>query len=74
KYLVNGTKTFIPNGNIAHYSVLAATTDPTLGYKGVITLIVDMVAPKYSGYYSTTWGIVSGNTTLCSLPAQIYVK
>jgi len=39
-----------------------------------ITLIVDMVAPKYSGYYSTTWGIVSGNTTLCSLPAQIYVK
>lgn len=39
-----------------------------------ITLIVDMVAPKYSGYYSTNWAIVTGGTTLCSLPAQIYVK
>lgn len=39
-----------------------------------ITLIVDMVAPKYSGYYSANWGIVSGSTTLCSLPVQIYVK
>ncbi len=39
-----------------------------------ITIVVDMVAPKYSGYYSTTWGIVSGSTNLCSLPMQIYVK
>ena len=42
KYIVNGTKTFITNGNVAHYCVLAATTDPSLGYKGVINLIVDM--------------------------------
>lgn len=39
-----------------------------------ITLIVDMVAPKYSGYYSANWAIVSGSATLCSLPVQIYVK
>ena len=42
KYIVNGTKTFITNGNVAHYCVLAATTDPSLGYKGIINLIVDM--------------------------------
>ena len=42
KYIVNGTKTFITNGNVARYFVLAATTDPSLGYKGVINLIVDL--------------------------------
>jgi alkylation response protein AidB-like acyl-CoA dehydrogenase len=42
KYIVNGTKIFITNGNVAHYCVLAVTTDPALGYKGVINLIVDM--------------------------------
>ena len=42
KYIVGGTKTFITSGNIAHYCVLAATTDPFLGYKGVINLVVDM--------------------------------
>jgi alkylation response protein AidB-like acyl-CoA dehydrogenase len=42
KFIVNGTKTFITNGNVAHYCVLAATTDPSIGYKGIINLIVDM--------------------------------
>jgi alkylation response protein AidB-like acyl-CoA dehydrogenase len=42
KYIVNGTKIFITNGNVAHYCVLAATTDPSIGYKGIINLIVDM--------------------------------
>jgi len=42
KYIVNGTKTFITNGNVANYCVLAATTDPAAGYKGVINLIVDL--------------------------------
>jgi alkylation response protein AidB-like acyl-CoA dehydrogenase len=42
KYIVNGTKTFITNGNVARYCVLAATTDSSLGYKGVINLIVDL--------------------------------
>jgi alkylation response protein AidB-like acyl-CoA dehydrogenase len=41
KYIVNGSKTFITNGNVAHYCVLAATTDTSLGYKGIINLIVD---------------------------------
>lgn len=42
KYIVNGTKIFITNGNVAHYCVLAVTTDPSLGYKGIINLIVDL--------------------------------
>ncbi|OPY84944.1 MAG: Acyl-CoA dehydrogenase [Smithella sp. PtaU1.Bin162] len=42
KYIVNGTKTFITNGNVAHYCVLAATTDPAAGAKGIITLLVDL--------------------------------
>jgi alkylation response protein AidB-like acyl-CoA dehydrogenase len=42
KYIVNGTKIFITNGNVAHYCVLAATTDPSIGYKAIINLIVDM--------------------------------
>lgn len=46
KYIVNGTKTFITSGNIATYCVLAATTDPASGYKGVINLIVDLKNTK----------------------------
>ncbi|MDI6775829.1 MAG: acyl-CoA dehydrogenase [Syntrophales bacterium] len=42
KYIIVGTKALITSGNIAHYCVLAATTDPSLGYKGVINLVVDM--------------------------------
>ncbi len=42
KYVVNGTKTFITNGNVARYCVLAATTDSAKGYKGIINLLVDL--------------------------------
>jgi alkylation response protein AidB-like acyl-CoA dehydrogenase len=42
KYIINGTKTFITNGNVASYCVLAATTDPAAGSKGIITLLVDL--------------------------------
>jgi alkylation response protein AidB-like acyl-CoA dehydrogenase len=42
KYIVNGVKTFITSGNVARYCVLAATTEPARGYKGIINLIVDL--------------------------------
>ena len=42
RYIVNGVKNFITSGNIARYCVLAATTDPARGYKGIINLIVDL--------------------------------
>jgi alkylation response protein AidB-like acyl-CoA dehydrogenase len=41
-YIVNGAKRFITNGNVARYCVLAATTDPSIGYKGVVNFIVDL--------------------------------
>jgi len=46
KYILNGTKRFITNGNVARYCVLACTTDPALAYKGVINLIVDLKETK----------------------------
>jgi len=42
RYIVNGIKTFITSGNVARYCVLAATTDPARGYRGIINLIVDL--------------------------------
>lgn len=41
-YVVNGVKTFITSGNVARYCVLAATTNPAAGYKGIINLLVDL--------------------------------
>ena len=46
KYIINGTKRFITNGNVARYCVLAATTDPAIGYKGVVNFIVDLKETK----------------------------
>jgi alkylation response protein AidB-like acyl-CoA dehydrogenase len=46
KYIVNGAKRFITNGNVARYCVLAATTDPSIGYKGVVNFIVDLKETK----------------------------
>ena len=46
KYIVNGTKRFITNGNVARYCVLAATTDPAIGYTGVVNFIVDLKETK----------------------------
>jgi len=46
KYILNGAKRFITNGNVAKYCVLACTTDPSIGYKGVINLIVDLKGTK----------------------------
>nr|MCU0530835.1 acyl-CoA dehydrogenase family protein [Syntrophales bacterium]MCU0582486.1 acyl-CoA dehydrogenase family protein [Syntrophales bacterium] len=45
-YIVNGAKRFITNGNVARYCVLAATTDPSIGYKGVVNFIIDLKETK----------------------------
>ena len=64
KYIVNGTKSFITNGNVAHYCVLAATTDPAAGYKGVINLIVDLKNTKgfHVGKVEEKMGILASGT------------
>ncbi|MCL2670340.1 MAG: acyl-CoA dehydrogenase family protein, partial [Syntrophaceae bacterium] len=65
KYIVNGTKTFITNGNVARYCVLAATTDPSLGYKGVINLVVDLKeTPGFKvGKIEEKMGILASGTS-----------
>ncbi len=74
KYIVNGTKTFITNGNVARYCVLAATTDSSLGYKGVINLIVDLKeTPGFKvGKIEEKLGILaSGTSELVFVDAEV---
>jgi acyl-CoA dehydrogenase len=40
-WVINGSKTFITNGSIADYVVVAAKTDPEAGHQGVSLFIVD---------------------------------
>jgi alkylation response protein AidB-like acyl-CoA dehydrogenase len=46
EWVVNGSKKFITNGNVADYCVLAAVTDRSLGYKGISSFIVDLKNTK----------------------------
>jgi len=39
-----------------------------------ITLIVDSIAPKTTGTYTTTWGLVRSGTKLCTMSVTIIVK
>ncbi|MGA2401245.1 MAG: acyl-CoA dehydrogenase [Syntrophobacteraceae bacterium] len=41
EWLINGTKRFITNGNVARYCVLASITDRSAGYKGISSFIID---------------------------------
>lgn len=47
-YVVNGSKTFITNGHIADYVLLATKTDPSAGAKGVSMMWVDLDTPGVS--------------------------
>ena len=41
EYVVNGTKQFITNANVANSVLVKAVTDPEAGYDGISTFIVD---------------------------------
>ncbi len=41
QWVINGTKRFITNGNVARYCVLAVVTDKAAGYKGISSFIID---------------------------------
>lgn len=64
KYIVNGVKKFITSGNVAQYCVLAATEDPSKGYKGILNLIVDLKnTPGFSiGTIEEKMGIKASGT------------
>ncbi|NWG04479.1 MAG: acyl-CoA dehydrogenase family protein [Syntrophaceae bacterium] len=66
-YLINGTKTFITNGPICHYVIVAAYTDVTKKGSGINLFIVDRENPGFSvvkkltklGHRSTETGELS---------------
>ncbi|WP_343330441.1 acyl-CoA dehydrogenase family protein [Polaribacter staleyi] len=41
KYILNGSKTFITNGVLSDYLIVAAKTDPSEKYKGISLFVVD---------------------------------
>ncbi len=40
-YVVNGSKTYITNGVVADYAIVAVKTDPSRGHKGLSMLVVE---------------------------------
>ena len=47
-YILNGSKTFITNGNRADFVLVLCKTDPGAGYKGFSTLIVEKGMPGFT--------------------------
>lgn len=47
-YIINGSKTFITNGILSDYLVVAAKTDPEVGGKGISMFVVDRDTPGIS--------------------------
>ncbi len=47
KYILNGTKTWITNGNMCDYSIIAAYTDKTKKGEGISLFIVDKDSPGF---------------------------
>lgn len=48
EYVINGSKTFITNGQHADVVVLAVKTDPSAGAKGVTLFLIDAKTPGFS--------------------------
>lgn len=47
-YILNGSKTFITNGQLADLTIVVAKTDPSLGAKGTSLLLVETGVPGFS--------------------------
>ena len=47
-YVINGSKTYITNGQLADLVIVAAKTDPALGAKGISLILVDSSTPGYT--------------------------
>ncbi|MCL7763193.1 acyl-CoA dehydrogenase family protein [Polaribacter sp. Z014] len=48
KYILNGSKTFITNGFLSDYLIVAAKTDPSDKYKGISIFVVDRASKGLS--------------------------
>ena len=62
-YILNGSKCFITNGNVASTFVVFAMTDPKLGNKGISAFIVEKDFPGFStGKHEKKMGIRGSST------------
>ena len=62
-YILNGSKCFITNGNVAETFVVFAMTNPTLGNKGISAFIVEKSFPGFStGKHEKKMGIRGSST------------
>jgi butyryl-CoA dehydrogenase len=65
-YVVNGTKNFITNGQVADAYIVYCKTDPAAGHRGISALIVDGTSEGLTrGHKENTMGIRASST--CSL-------
>jgi butyryl-CoA dehydrogenase len=65
-YVVNGTKNFITNGQVADVYIVYCKTDPAAGHRGISALIVDGSSEGLArGHKENTMGIRASST--CSL-------
>lgn len=46
---------------------------PAVNAGATHTVVIDMLAPREAGRYTTNWAVRRGNTTLCNLPVTIDV-
>ncbi len=64
EYTVNGSKTFITNGQHCDLVIVAAKTDPTKGSKGISLFTVDCASPGFNrGRNLDKMGLHSGDTS-----------
>ena len=62
-YILNGSKCFITNGNVAETFVVFAMTNPKLGTKGITAFIVEKSFPGFStGKHEKKMGIRGSST------------
>lgn len=63
-YVINGTKSYITNGNVANVYTVFALTDPEAGAKGLSCFVVERDTPGISiGSHEDKLGIRTSNTT-----------
>jgi acyl-CoA dehydrogenase len=61
-WVLNGSKTFITNGSIADFVVVAAKTDPDAGRKGITLFVVEAGAPGFTSTRVSTVGWRTSHT------------
>lgn len=63
-YILDGTKVFITNGDVADIAVVFATVDRSLGYRGICGFVIEKGSPGfYAGKREHKLGIRASTTT-----------